>query len=269
MTYSQNFQTVAVAVSATTVPAGPHSRTMTDKSIADVPFLVEYTNPPSYYPTYTLSVNGASQTFVPGDNQTSRGSWSAESTWVKNSSLDSVQDRLVVVLGNSVRGIRASYSLMGGWRRIFTNGATTRNDDWLFVFGLPTAPASVPITGASLYRGHVVMVYFQGGQPPTDGDIDGPLVGSFTTFTFDFAAGTVSVYAELIGGVYTGTGRIDAASGTFSVSLTGARPDSNYTGTLTGNFYGPNATEFGGRIRMQNPAGDTAAGVFNGSNYRS
>jgi hypothetical protein len=112
------------------------------------------------------------------------------------------------------------------------------------------------------------MASFIGGKPPSDSDIDNELLGTFTTFTFDFAAGTVSIYAEVVGGVYTGTGLIDAATGTFTATLIGAQPGSNYTGTLTGNFYGPAATEFGGRIRMQNPAGDTAAGVFNGSNYQ-
>ncbi len=148
----------------------------------------------------------------------------------------------------TISGVPLSYTRFGTYAKINANILNVNNSNInplvAFVFGQPTANASMPTSGTGTYStgifGAVVVPNGLDTQFYTLGDGYGS-----ASFSANFASGTISTLVSLDtqGGDFgdmTGTGVILSGGPAFNGTLSGSA-----SGGFTGAFFGPNAVEMG------------------------
>lgn len=152
--------------------------------------------------------------------------------------------------------IALTYTSYGLWQFNSTdrNVTPSADDRHYFYFGIPTADADVPRTGAAHYSGIAEGVLF---TPDTTYALNGT-----TTLDADFGASSLTADL-LLSGVdqtsnaplslpdFTGSASIAAGKNGFVGTLSSA--DSSYVGSIQGAFFGPHAEEFGYSWAINNP----------------
>jgi|GEM_PF-2284234 len=175
--------------------------------------------------------------------------------------------RAVVTSGNGSGSAAAisslSYTSFGVWLEASASGALTSTSDQItgaggFVIGDPTAPSDMPRAGSASYEGQAVAVELRDGAVPRS------LSGTFAA-TVDFVTSTVDAGADLqdaVDGSSFGRVTMDGLriSGN---SFSGRASAGSRSGTVSGGFAGPDATEIGGSFELTGPS--TVHGAFAGS----
>ena len=212
---------------------------------------------------YTVSFGGTSAAFTSA-NVLASGTNAVATTYETKSG--SLQNDLVLFNpGSGNTTLALTYSSYGAWQRLTDNGGSLGIVQDFFVFGIPTLASDLPKTGTASYQSII------DGFWVTSNDVRA-LAGT-GTLTADFLAGTTSVTLNLRGvssltGLaytldnFTGTGPIDGPNVTFSGTL--SPTTSAYSGTYTGRFFGPAATEAGAVFNLHDGVGGVVDGVIIG-----
>jgi hypothetical protein len=152
------------------------------------------------------------------------------------------------------------------------------------VFGVPTVASDMPTTGSATYS-KVTIDGFASVCPPClrpqqPGGLNYYLTGSTATFSANFATGAIqtqlnlvhsappgipaSFYPALGPATLTGTGSITSGTSAFTGTIGAGGPYSN--GAFTGQFFGPQAAEFGYNFALTSTiTGNGAFGTVTGA----
>ena len=173
-----------------------------------------------------------------------------------------------ISIPSSTETINLSYVTFGQWAK--TDGTIAANGfesaRGYTVFGMPSD--TLPTTGSATYDGIVDGFMFQ--PTVTAGDPDIYSVRGSLAVTANFGTNDMTVNfnnMEFQNNATPATPWVDftfdgtIAGGAFTGTVSGVP---GYTGTLSGDFYGPNAQEIGGTWSVSGPAGEEAAGAFVG-----
>ena len=154
------------------------------------------------------------------------------------------------------------YQTFGAWGS-YANGPQPSNASAASL-GSATSVTGMPSTGSAIFTGYSAGMYYQGAA--------GYFTAANMSAGVDFAARTIALNTTntVVTGAVTGAASIQSptlnmtgygtyASGTsrFSGSLTTAN---GMIGTMTGQFYGPNANEIGGTYFATGSQGYTVGG---------
>lgn len=177
----------------------------------------------------------------------------------------------LLTLFNPARmGGGTQYVTAGLWQRRMPNGTASSNFEFdVFVYGFPTEPSNVPITGTATYDIHLFGVASPIGTFPRSVVGDG-------TFSLDFAQGLFAMSGEA--GEYNnevdystccaswrGAGYL-ASSGGLSGNLAyDGRDRFTYQATVAGGLFGPSGSEVGGRFVGGDGDDATFTGIFAGT----
>jgi len=155
-----------------------------------------------------------------------------------------------------------TYTSYGAWQTITTGTSTLGVNTTFFVFGVKTAPSSLPTTGTASYQGIV------------DGQFAGSAgvfaLGGTSNVSANFGSGTISFSTAVTGqniltaanknfGTITGTGTINASGASFQAATAG-NSGNGYSFSMLGQFFGPGAAEVGASFQILG-----ADGVGNGA----
>jgi hypothetical protein len=126
------------------------------------------------------------------------------------------------------------------------------NIEQFFHFGLATAPDRVPTTGSANYSGVVF------GRGAYTADWVPFAVGGTSSLNYDFGNGdfTATLNLKIQGGANTNLGSFTFAGdpqSPFGNYFFAYNSDNSFRGNLNGNFYGPNAEEFGASWEVNMP----------------
>lgn len=214
--------------------------------------------------SYTVSVDGESQTFAPSDLDRRP----ELDVYTKDS--NRITDVLILFrTGTPDSGLNLTYASYGGWLRTDGNELSLNSKQTYFVYGIPTQASDLPRTGSATYTTIV-----DGFWARPDALYS---LGGTSSLSANFATGKVSTNMTLSGahigilgytpsepqanlGTLSGSATINRADASFSGTLAG----SGYNGTLNGMFFGPQAAEVGASFSINNGAGSTASGAIIG-----
>jgi hypothetical protein len=207
--------------------------------------------------SYTLSVQGRSLTFSPGDVDSAQTT--ATLTVYKKVS-GSTTDTLT--LTNPGSSGRFTYTWAGGafWQRTVQGSAAVTGSLDALAYGVRTPDAAVPRTGQAEYA--VDLIGAQSGPGAVVG-ITGQGIAQV-----DFARGAITTVGTLTApttgaSVFSSEARIasdrNSFTGTFRYSDFG-----EFSGTLTGAFNGPAAQELGAAYEVRSADGRVAVGTLIG-----
>lgn len=207
---------------------------------------------------YTLNVAGRSITFLPAD--ISAADSNAAVTVYKKTSGATTDSLTLTKPGTSGR---FTFQYVGGgyWQRTTTTASTLTANFDVFTYGLPTAATAVPRTGRAEFPVDLV-----GIQTLTDNIA--AVTGS-GTMQVDFATGTIVTHGT-IGTVLTppnGSFSSEARLSSSSNAITGNfrfNDFGEFTGQLSGRFYGPTAQEVGATYYATQTDGRVATGTILG-----
>jgi hypothetical protein len=158
--------------------------------------------------------------------------------------------------GSGNKQLALTYTTYGAWQTINTSTSLDVSTVF-FVFGVKTATSDMPKTGTATYKSVI------------DGLFAGPTgiyaLGGTSSLAADFGAGTVDFQMTPLGqniltsaaksfGTLTGSGTI-AAGGSSFVATSDAQIGGSYAASLAGQFYGPQAAEFGATFQLTGPDG--------------
>ena len=241
-----------------TVDAGGSTTSSRSVVAAGSVFSIAYDTPTH---TYSLHNDQYTKTFGPGQftQEASLPDYFPRVEYGSSTSSD--QDFLIIFKApNASPALPLSYAAYGAWQHnIAQASSTTRVRLDYFTYGTPTPAASVPQVGTTVYRWAGTGNYADNSRLF--------FAQSSGTMTVDWAAHTVTLSillsgsdffggnsGGLIGTTATGTIAGNGMSGPLSFSI------ATYNGTFKGQFFGPNAEEFG---LVFAAAGDPA--TFNGA----
>ncbi len=258
---SQSFANQA-ATSTATIVAKTNS-IITSEAIAQ-PLTITYDLASN---SYTVSTQGRSQTFAPG-NLASAAGGVASYTVTAGTTTDQLTLHAASVAGYSATA--QQYSGLGSWLRTTTSGGNNAVSFDVFVYGLDTAASAVPRTGQASFATTIYGLVtipsdeartFQGvGRMDVD-FLDGLFTASATGSETGLA--TQTSYGS---GVYvTASGKVTSGSNAFAGDLTYSGNTSKSTGTLNGEFFGPNAQELGASFATVGHDGSSVSGVIWGN----
>jgi hypothetical protein len=145
-------------------------------------------------------------------------------------------------------------SALGGGNGIRTDFAYINT----WVAGTPTV--TLPATGVGTFNGAAIATINNNGA------VYSASGGFNSDYNFSSNSGSIAIN-NLDGRSYTGG--VDAPMGNphFSGGLSGVAPNNNLVGNVVGSLFGPNATEIGGAIAINNTSGTPylASGIFFGN----
>ena len=223
--------------------------------------------------TYTITAPIGSQSFAPGDVQTS-----APGVTTYSKTQGSTQDALVLAGATPNVGTTLNYVGLGFWLHGTQSGSTGSLDFETFDYGIPTPTASVPRTGSAEFAVGAFGLLATPGHPPY-------VVSQSGTFTADFQAGQfgvdmspansnlVSQYGLDPGnGILEAYGTLSSSDGSFSGKVGYGLPlffgaqTPTLSGQIVGRLYGPSAQEIGATFALSDASGDALAGTLVGAN---
>lgn len=143
--------------------------------------------------------------------------------------------------------------------------------------GAPTQASNIPTTGSATFRGSSAGLYVgpQGNDLVTTAYMNANVSFANRTINFSTLNTAAASATSVIGGNFGSltpaldmTGTLSYAAGSNklvgSVSTAGSATGVPMTGTATGTFYGPTATEIGGTFGVKGTGIETFAGAFGG-----
>lgn len=210
--------------------------------------------------SYTLSGNGRTASFAPGD----RAAAAESGMDVYRRQSGTVTDELKL-LGSVRTGgptgapVALTYLSYGAWTRRDSQTGDQHRD--YLLFGFPTAASEMPRTGSASYRtavnGNLLRINPGGTGEQRE-------VGGSATLSADFGSGTVTTALSLARtdtgqslGSYQGTGSISGDQ--FAGSFTGG--PYLVRGDFAGGFFGPAAREAGYAFQIERFNPDPYAGA--------
>ena len=219
---------------------------------------------------YTVTSDGVSQTFLPGDLDPSRSS-SAISVYVQSDGTH--LDTLSLTNPGTSGALTYQYVGAGFWQRQtwVSDPLVSANDHFdldyrAFTYGVETPDSALPRTGSAGYAVDLVGAL--------DGEVPSILTGD-GTLSVNFASGAVATTGTLTEysidstpivlstGTFDGQAQLSSSTnafgGTFDLTATSA-----FSGGLHGRFYGPLAEEVGAVWSVTNPDGSAGTGTITG-----
>jgi len=218
--------------------------------------------------SYSLSVDGRSQSFAPADVDASKSD-AGETTYHKSDGVN--RDYLTLFKSPPGATHPLQYVAQGFWQRNVVTGSQQDTHYSAFTYGVAAPAAAIPRSGTAAYAIDTFGFASKPGQEPISFSGNG-------SFSVDFAAGLFSVMAythetQLVtgGGTLGGgiqlmaTGHLSSSDGGFSGTAAYQGQLGTATGPLAGRFYGPSAQELGASFAGTGADGLAAAGSFTGS----
>jgi hypothetical protein len=200
--------------------------------------------------SYTVTApSGITQTFAPANIVVSR---SNSSLTYYDKTTGGFRDILQLIIP-PVKGVNLSYTLIGTWSHTDTTNGLTQGH--IAVGGVPTIASDMPRTGTAAYDVDGSGAYITGNATLYGGAL------SDSTFSANFATGTLSTTLHMVGTPQAGGAAVDFGTATGSGSITSGT--SAFTGTLSladrtgafaGSFFGPQALEMGYAWYLKGPA---------------
>lgn len=215
--------------------------------------------------SYTVETRGRSQTFAPTDVVAT----SDPGVTVFRKTDGTTSDYLTLVNTPYTASVPNRYVAQAFWQRnTIASGVQSTSLD-SFVYGFETPHSAIPRTGtAGFVTDAFGLVTVPGKTPKT-------FVGS-GVFNVDFGLGVFRTSSSVVeydlitgaqasgGGVeYVGTGYL-ASGGGFSGSFVYDGSDTLVTGSIAGDFYGPNYEEVGASFSADNSEGAAVSGSLTG-----
>lgn len=217
--------------------------------------------------TYTVAVNGRSQSFAPSSQASA-----ANGVGVYSVANGATTDRLTLEFA-SLSGYAAAspqYSGLGYWQHTVGSAASNAVNVDFFIFGLPSSAAQVPRTGQAAYATSVYGLVNVPGQDTRfiqgSGRMDVDFAdGVFTTSASASETGIVDQSNYGTGATLSGSGTLSASANAFSGTVTYTGLAAKASGTLQGQFFGPKAQELGAAFSAAGSDGSSASGVIWGN----
>lgn len=216
--------------------------------------------------SYTIAAPGRGQTFAPADIRAS--DVIGEVRYEKSDAAN--RDYLTLVTTPYTGDTANQYVGLGFWQR---NMVADGRQDTLFdtfTYGLDTAAAAVPRTGAASFSIDVFGLATTPGYEPRvfqgRGTFDTDfMVGVFSTNTYLTESGLLSGNGISGGGIQlTGAGKLSGTDGTFSGNILYGGVNATVAGSMNGRFYGPASQEVGASFTAGNTDGNTVTGSLTG-----
>lgn len=218
--------------------------------------------------SYSLSVDGRSQSFAPADVDASKSD-AGETTYHKSDGVN--RDYLTLFKSPPGATYPLQYVAQGFWQRNVVTGSQQDTHYSAFTYGVASPAAAIPRSGTAAYAIDTFGFASKPGQEPISFYGNG-------SFSVDFAAGVFSAQAfttetKLVsgsglsgGGIdVMATGRLSSSDGTFSGTAAYQGQLGIAGGPLAGRFYGPAAQELGASFAGTGADGLAVAGSFTGS----
>jgi hypothetical protein len=162
-------------------------------------------------------------------------------------------NRLFYITPTTAAGVALSYTRLGAFTTVGTNGAVNVE---LLVGGVPTVATDMPTTGTANYTVGI------GGSANLGGTSYSLLNNSTATFSANFATGAINMGFALGGKNTPASPRVDLGTATGSGVLSSGSPGfsgfftsgTNVTsGFFNGSFFGPKAAEVGFNFQLNGP----------------
>jgi hypothetical protein len=183
-------------------------------------------------------------------------------------------------------GVDLTYTRVGSGSLITNPGTAGQTIDIISgVFGVPTIASDMPTTGSATYSkvtiDGVANIFPPSVTPQQSGGLLYYLTGSTATFSANFATGAIQTQLNLVHSTppgfpatvtyptlgpaaLTGTGSITSGTSAFTGTIGAGGPYSN--GAFTGQFFGPQAAEFGYNFALTSTTtGNGAFGTVTGA----
>jgi hypothetical protein len=219
---------------------------------------------------YTVTSDGVSQTFLPGDRDPSRSS-TAISVYLKS---DGVHlDTLSLTNPGTSGALTYQYVGAGFWQRqtSVSDPLIPANnhfdlDNRAFTYGVETPDSALPRTGSGGYA--VDLVGALNGEVPSILSGDGTLSVNFGSGAVA-TSGTLTEYSidaaplVLSTGTFSGQAQLSSSTNAFGGTF-GLTATNTFSGGLNGRFYGPLAEEVGAVWSVTNPDGSAGTGTITG-----
>jgi len=163
------------------------------------------------------------------------------------------------------------YVAMGFWQSSTVGSGRQSTEFTSFTYGLPTASAAVPRTGAAAYGIDMFGLVTLPGEEPMSFQGSGKFnvdfaKGLFTTQAYASESGLVTDKGVSGGGIeLRAGGSLSSSGGTFTGNAVYGSSYGQASGTIAGRFYGPNGEELGATFQTANASGMAAVGSLVGS----
>lgn len=216
--------------------------------------------------SYTVSSEGRNQSFSASDVS----SQDAYDTMYRRT--DGSRSETLTLVKQPYTGKAAKrYVAMGSWQSSTVTEGRQSTEFTSFTYGLPTASAMVPRTGAAAYGIDMFGLVTMPGEEPMSFQGSGKLSvdfaqGVFTTQTYATENGLVTDKGVSGGGIeLRAGGSLSSDGGTFAGNAVYGSSYGQASGTIAGRLYGPNGEELGATFQTSNAAGMAAVGSLVGS----
>lgn len=206
-----------------------------------------------------------SQSFAPSSRDAAQSSASLD---VYARTTGTTQESLALTRPGTSGPLTYRYVGGGVWQRVTTSGERADFSFDAFAYGVETAAADTPRTGAATFD--VALI----GALGSKSRLNPIALSGAGVLTTDFAGGTVTVTGTIIGtdtdilqtafsNRFDGSGRIGSGTNGFtgSFEFVGA---SRVSGSMSGRFFGPAAEEVGASFSANDSFGDAAVGTIIG-----
>lgn len=208
---------------------------------------------------YTLTTNGGSVTFGPGDIDASQSSGNAT---VYTRTSGPTTDTLTLTKPGTSGRVTYRYVGSAFWQQTVSGASSISGALDAIVYGAATPAAAMPVSGTASYPIDLIGV-------ETGINFVSPLAGTGVAVV-DFAQSIVSItgtFPRVVGpsqsAVFTSVARIASGTNAFSGSF-GFEDFGTFQGTLAGQFFGPGAAEIGATFAANYVNGRTATGTIMG-----
>lgn len=216
--------------------------------------------------SYTVTSDGRNQSFSASDIS----SQDAYDTMYRRT--DGSHSETLILVKQPYTGRAAKrYVAMGSWQSSTVIDGRQSTEFTSFTYGLPTASAMVPRTGAAAYGIDMFGLVTMPGEEPMSFQGSGKLSvdfaqGIFTTQTYATEHGLVTDKGVSGGGIeLRAGGSLSSNGGTFTGNAVYGSSYGQASGTIAGRLYGPNGEELGATIQTSNASGMAAVGSLVGS----
>lgn len=205
--------------------------------------------------SYTIATGTLPDATFTGASKSAADSTSDITVYDKSSGTKT--DNLVLFNpGAGNKQLALTYTTYGGWLTINTSTSLDVSTVF-FVFGVKTATSDMPKTGTATYKS-VIDGLFAGSSGIY-------ALGGTSSLAADFGVGSVDFQMTPLGqniltgatknfGTLIGSGTI-AAGGSNFVATSDPQIGGGYAASLAGQFYGPQAAEFGATFQLTGPDG--------------
>lgn len=215
--------------------------------------------------SYALSTGTREETFSPSDVTAQDG---FETIYRRTDG--SKSETLTLAKQPYALNAAMKYVAMGFWQSSNVAGTSQSTEFSTFTYGLPTASAMMPRTGAAAYGIDVFGLVTMPGEEPRSFQGSGKFSvdfaqGVFTTQAYTEERSLTSEGGSSGGGIeLRAGGSLSSSQGLFYGNAVYGSSYGQSSGSIEGRFYGPGAEELGATFNTSNDRGMAAAGSIIG-----